>query len=227
MVTEHILTRVFALRFGLELVSGFTIELDERQYLITARHVLPDLVSTGALEVLQNKNWVQLSFRRLQVEPKEVDIAVLVLDRKLTSAPPIRLGEKGTFLSQGVYFVGFPYGLSIAVHAVNSGFPIPLVKHGIIAALHTGTLGEPFLVDGINNPGFSGGPVVRDDRETTPTIIGVVSGYRASQEPVYRQKLATELTVQVNTGLLVAYPIDYAVEAIKKDPSGYRVGAQP
>jgi S1-C subfamily serine protease len=227
VVTENVLTRVFALRFGSELVSGFAIELDERQYLVTARHALSASVSTGTVEVLQNKSWVQLSFRRLQVEPQEVDIAILVLDRKLTSAPPIRLGERGTILSQGVYFVGFPYGLSIEAHAVNSGFPIPLVKHGIIAALHTGTLGQPFLVDGINNPGFSGGPVVRDDREMIPTIIGVVSGYQASQEPVYRQKLKTELTVEVNTGLLVAYPIDYAVEAIKKDPSGYHVGAQP
>ena len=131
------------------------------------------------------------------------------------------------FLSQGVYFVGFPRGLFIENYVVNDGFPIPLVKHGIIAALHTGVLGSPFLVDGINNRGFSGGPVVRDDREMIPTIIGVVSGYQASYEPVYRHESKTDLTVQVNTGLLVAYPIDYAVEAIKKDPSGYSVGAQP
>ena len=41
-----------------------------------------------------------------------------------------------------------------------------------------------------------------DNREMIPTIIGVVSGYQASHEPVYRES-KTELTVQVNTGLLV------------------------
>ena len=128
--------------------------------LITARHALPASATTGTIEVLQNASWMQFHIRRLQVEPQEVDIAVLVLDRRLGSAIPIHLGVKGMFLSQGVYFVGFPPGLFIENYVVNDGFPIPLVKHGIIAALHTGVLGSPFLVDGINNRGFSGGPVV-------------------------------------------------------------------
>ena len=134
-------------------------------------------------------------------EPPEVDISVLALDRQLSNVLPVQLGIKDTALSQGVYFVWFPYGLMINDHAVNGGFPIPLVKHGIVAALHTARQGDPFLVDGVNHVGFSGGPIVRDDQGNIPTIIGVVSGYRAAQEAVYRQGSKTDLTVQVNTGL--------------------------
>ncbi len=227
MVTSNIITRVFALRVGSQQASGFTIEVDGRQYLITARHVLPASSSTGTVEVFRNAGWVQLSFRRLNVEPENVDIAALALTQQLSGVLPIGIGVEDSILSQGVYFIGFPYGLFIDDHAVNGGFPIPLVKHGIIAALHTARRGDPFLVDGINNFGFSGGPVVRDDRGTTPTVIGVVSGYKVAQEAVYREKSKTELTVQVNTGLLVAFPIDYAVEAIKKNPIGYRVESAP
>ena len=125
-------------------------------------------------------------------------------------------GAKNFYLSQAVFFVGFPYGLSIHGRDLNRGFPIPLVKHGIIAAIPNGR-GDPFLVDGINNPGFSGGPVVRVDDPKRPAIIGVVSAYRASQEAVYRGQTKTELTTQVNTGLLVAFALDYALEAIDKD----------
>jgi hypothetical protein len=179
------------------------------------------------LEVFRNGSWAQVPFRSLSVEPPDVDIAVLALDRQLSAVLPVQVGIKDTALSQGVYFIGFPYGLLINDHAVNNGFPIPLVKHGIVAALHTARRGDPFLVDGINNVGFSGGPVVRDDRASIPTIVGVVSGYRAAQEAVYRQGSKTDLTVQVNTGLLVAFPIDYAIEAIKKEPVGHRLEATP
>ncbi len=227
MVPSNVLTRVFALRIASQQASGFTIEVDGRQYLITARHAVPASSPTKTLEVFRNDSWVQLPFRAISVEPQDVDIAVLALDRQLSALLPIQLGIKDTFLSQGVYFVGFPYGLLINDHAVNGGFPIPLVKHGIVAALHTVRKGDPFLVDGINNFGFSGGPVVRDDRGNIPTIVGVVSGYRAAQESVYRQGSKTDLTVQVNTGLLVAFPIDYAIEAIKKEPVGHRIESTP
>jgi len=92
-----------------------------------------------------------------------------------------------------------------------------LVKHGIIAYIAGQTVGDPFLVDGINNPGFSGGPVVRVDNPQKPAVIGVVSAYGVTQERVYRGQTKTDLTVPVNNGLLAAFGLEYALEAIKKD----------
>ena len=106
--------------------------------------------------------------------------------------------------------------MSIHGEKVNRGFPIPLVKHGIITYI-AGPPGDPFLVDGINNPGFSGGPVVRVDNPSKPAVIGLVSAYKVAQEPVYREQTKTDLTVQANTGLVVAFGVEYALEAIKKD----------
>ncbi len=227
MVPSNILQRVFTIRVGSKQATAFTIEVDDRQYLITARHIFSSSSPT-TIEILHDKKWVAVQVRSLLVEPPTVDIAVLALPQQLSGLMPVQpVGTKGSYLSQDVFFVGFPYGLSIEGHALNSGFPLPLVKHGIIAAFGNGR-GEPFLVDGINNPGFSGGPVVRSEDPKNPTIIGVVSGYRAVHEAVYKEKTKTDnLTVQTNTGLLVAFGIEYAIEAIKRNPIGYRVQSSP
>jgi S1-C subfamily serine protease len=218
MVPSNILTRVFCLRVGSDIGSSFTIEVNDRQYLITARHVLKVLGSGLKVQILQDgTKWRDIEVRPIPVEPESVDIGVLALKEQLSDTLPVELsGEKNSYLSQAVFFVGFPYALSIAGHNLNRGFPIPLVKHGIIAAL-SGPRGEPFLVDAINNPGFSGGPIVRTQNPNKPAIIGVVSAYKVSQERVFNKEIDTGLTTQANTGLLVAFSLDYALEAIQKD----------
>ena len=218
MVPTNILLRVFCLKVGDDEASGFTIEVGPIQYLVTARHIAESLTSGKKLEVFRNEKWIRVDFRRIAVEPDAVDIAVFALKEELSSKLDVELaGAKNMYLSQPVFFVGFPYGLTIQGRDLNRGFPIPLVKHGIIAALPEGR-GDPFLVDGINNPGFSGGPVVRiNNPNKPPAIVGVISAYKASQEAIYDGARKTELTTRANTGLLVAFSLTYALEAIEKD----------
>ena len=54
MVPSNILTRVFSLKVGDERASGFTIEVDGKQYLITARHALESLPAAKRLEVFRD-----------------------------------------------------------------------------------------------------------------------------------------------------------------------------
>ena len=222
MVPSNILQRVFSLRIGSQQGTCFTIEIDGRQYLITAKHVLGSSNVPKTLEILHDNRWYSLPFRSIAVESNTVDIAVLAINQSLSGMLPIRLGFKDTILSEEIFFVGFPYGLSYEGKLVNGGFPLPFVKRGIVSAFANGH-GEPFFVDGINNPGFSGGPVANVKSSTNPCIIGVVSGYRFEEQPVYHQNQQVELSVKTNTGLLIAYPIDHAIEAIKKNPIGFQV----
>ena len=85
------------------------------------------------------------------------------------------------------------------------------------------------MLDGLNNPGFSGGPVIfrtgADQR-----IIAVISGFvtepaevipavakaTTEKKPAQHQKEK----VEANSGFMVAYTIDPAVEAIRKNPIG-------
>ena len=225
VVPTNILQRVLNVRVGTSTGTAFTIEVDGRQYLITAKHVLESSSSLTQIDIFHNDAWVMLPCKRIALEPETVDIAVLAFDQQITKILPIQVGIKGTYVSQEVFFVGFPYGLSIDGRELNAGFPLPFVKHGIVSAF--GKRGEPFIVDAINNLGFSGGPIVRPDSATNPTIIGVVSGYRWTPESVFIKDQRTELSIQANTGLLIAYDIDYAIEAIKKNPIGWRVQLPP
>ena len=222
LVSSNILQRVFKIKIGTEEGTCFAIEVDGRQYLITARHMLNNSTSNTA-NIYHDRQWKSVSFNRIDVEPQTVDIVVLAPDQQIANAAPVQPnGSKGAILSQEVFFVGFPFGLSVDGKNLNSGYPLPFVKHGVIAAFGFNS-GEPFIVDAINNPGFSGSPVIIPEPVNNPIIIGVVSGYRWSPETVYLQGQQTTLSVQANTGLLIAFDLEYAINAIKKHPIGYPI----
>jgi hypothetical protein len=66
--------------------------------------------------------------------------------------------------------------------------------------------------------------VVTVENVNNPNIIGVVSGYRVDVDPVFQQgQRIPDLSIQSNTGLLVAYETEYVVTAIEKNPIGYLI----
>ena len=111
---------------------------------------------------------------------------------------------------------------------------MPYVKHCTISALPSKEGTRIWVLDGINNVGFSGGPVIV---RTGPDqrIMGVVSGYRMESMdvvPADPDKSASESlqsekptehpkqVVNVNSGFIIAFDIKYAVDAIEKNPIG-------
>lgn len=82
-------------------------------------------------------------------------------------------------------------------------------------------------VDGYNNPGFSGGPIVFVDlKEKKLKVAAVVSGYRTQLADIYEKDKATALKALTNSGLLIGYTIDAAIDAIKKKPIGVEIKAK-
>jgi hypothetical protein len=205
------------------------VDVDGRQYLITARHFVPSSIPSGVIEILHESRWLPLNFVQIPVEPPSIDIAVLAFSERLTVwQMPLSLGLVGSALSEEVFFLGFPLRLSMNSRTLNGGFPIPLVKHGIISYLPIDAPGDPFLVDGNNTRGLSGGPVIRIDNMKKPTVIGVVSAFLQDFEEVWQGVPQIGVTspigvTKTNSGLLVAYSIDYAIEAIRKKPIGYKL----
>ena len=86
--------------------------------------------------------------------------------------------------SQQAFFLGFPYGIGDRF-LKETGHPVAFVKRVTVSTL----FGKPYLLDGHNNPGFSGGPVVfcppgRKEFQ----VAAVVSGYRWASAPVRDQE---------------------------------------
>jgi hypothetical protein len=67
-------------------------------------------------------------------------------------------------------------------------------------------------LDGHNNPGFSGGPVLFKEQEHGKLkVAAVVSGYRFANEPVYHGEQKLPVTYRYNTGIVISYGIKHAV----------------
>ncbi|MDQ7784592.1 MAG: hypothetical protein RDU20_17035, partial [Desulfomonilaceae bacterium] len=75
---------------------------------------------------------------------------------------------------------------------------------------------------GHNNPGFSGGPVVYapPGQLAATNVAGVISGFRFVWDRVFIENQETGLAIKYNTGIAIAYSIDYAVDLIRTRPIG-------
>lgn len=129
---------------------------------------------------------------------------------------------------QDVYFLGFPYGINDAVALQENHLPMPLIKKACLSALiKDEEAGTTFLLDGHNNPGFSGGPVIFAALgQSFPlkfNVLGVVSGYRFDDEPAFLDDDPLPVTVRANTGIVICPSIEYALQEIRNNPNGVAI----
>lgn len=218
-MTANVIHRVFRIQWqGVE-GTAFTIDVQDRQYLVTARHVVHDLRDASEIGVFSNGFWILLPVRLVGHCCGDIDISVLATSRILTSADlTMEPTSKGVIYGQDVYFLGFPYGLLGRCVFGLDGFPLPFVKRATVSLFD----GAMFLLDGNNNPGFSGGPVVFTEPQSNRyKVAAVISGFESVPEPVYKGSDQTALTYQYNTGIIVTHAIDGALGLIEENPIGF------
>lgn len=206
----------------------FTIDIGRRQYIVTAKHVVDSI--TDSVEILRDGTYKEIPISVIGHGNGDIDISVLTTNSQLSPTHPLPASSEGIVLAQDVYFLGFPYGLANSIEniqTINRGFPVPLVKKGIVSAFYDENDTTKFLLDAHNNPGFSGGPVVFRRPEDSYTgelkVAAVISSYRYALEPVYQNDVQTTLTYKYNTGIVFATGISHAVDLIMNNPVGYKL----
>lgn len=219
-VTTNILQRTFHIKYKGKTGTCFTIDHQGRRYLITARHVAETIRGNAVVEISQNRKWKTLPVRLVGHGAGDIDVTVLAPQVLFGASHPLRLTTKGLTLAEDVYFLGFPFGLRMEVKTeLNAGFPLPLVKKAVVSAL--GLKDAPMLLDGHNNVGFSGGPVVRHSANKEQTVIGVVSGYRHNIQNVHdKYGNETPFTYKTNTGIIIVDDIRHALMLIARNSIG-------
>ena len=221
--TTNILLRTFHIKYRNQIATCFTIDEAGRQYVVTASHVVKAFPKLGAIEVFHEGLWKMLECALVGAAPGGVDITVLAPSVQISPSHPLPPSCSEISLGQDVFFLGFPYGLTTPAPGLTEGFPLPLVKKACLSSMF-GALrdGQVLLLDGINNSGFSGGPVVyypiRDPRNLK--VAAVISGYRFEEMDIEHRGQKTGLTSKHNTGIIIAYSIAHAVELIKQNPIG-------
>lgn len=224
--TTNVIYRVLRIKTATDTGSAFTIEVDGKQYLITARHLLEGFGSEGEVDLWMEERWSRVHARAIYPAKEAVDIAALDLDRPVTVTFPLEPSAGGLTLGQQVYFLGYPYGMGTQGPAPPGFGEIPFLKSGIISAID-GRDPEANLLylDGHNNPGFSGGPIVFWHSESRRfRVAGVVRGYRNEALPVLKKKNLSDprarayndLYTRANSGIVIGYDIRHIVDAIRR-----------
>lgn len=225
--TSNVLFRILRIRTPTATGSAFTIEVDGKQYLITARHLLEGFGREGEVELWMEGRWHRLRAHAIYPSREVVDIVALDLGRPVTIAFPLEPSSGGLTLGQQVYFLGYPDGLGSSVSVpVPPGFgEIPFLKSGIVSALDDRDPEASVLyLDGHNNPGFSGGPIVFWHAPSGSfRVAGVVRGYRNEALPVLKRnklddpeaKAYNDLYTRANSGIVIGYDILHIIQAIR------------
>ena len=208
MVPQKILQRTFHIAHAGSIGTGFTLDADGRQYLATAKHVVAGLEPNATIGVLRDGEWQDTPIGNVWHSPTGADLALVSLKKQLSPSHPIGYvaAENQFYLSQQIFFLGFPYGMHMEAGQINAGFPVPFVKTGIVSNFSRVNGGSQIIYcDGHNNPGFSGGPIITVSAANDVNVVAVVSAYRYNEDPILLNGEATGLTYRANTGLIIGY----------------------
>ena len=204
--------------------SAFAYAVNGLFCFITAAHVLGSIPhgKKGKLHVFKDDNWLEVEATPLYVaghHHEDGDIDIVVVKTNIPSnanESRITLSSEGVLLGQDVYFLGFPYfgnAINHRAESFNANFPIPFIKKATMSALHD----QIIYLDGHNNPGFSGGPVVFwDYSEKTHKILGVISSYLTHAGEIKKIETSVKECYLENSGIGIAYKIEAAEELIQK-----------
>jgi hypothetical protein len=217
MVTAEVWERIVRLACGSKSGTGFILDRNDRQYLVTAAHVIK---SGAPVNVLVRGNSVSVTLVALPVPIADADVAVFRLDRHI--APPnlpLAADMTGMVYGQDAYFLGFPLGMTFDL---EDGY-LPLVKRCTISGTNRKVKGRHvLLLDGWNNPGFSGAPVVFRPATGAPgspmRVAGVVTAYATQPgELAVGGQIVPNTEVLMNSGIIIAEQITRVTEAIDAD----------
>jgi S1-C subfamily serine protease len=228
-ITVGLIRSVHLLRFGQETGTCFTLRVDGKPYVITAGHVVEGIKAGDKVSVYRGATrWEDFAVTPIPLRNARTDVAVLVSDGPICDARfALEPGSTaGLNMVQEVYFLGFPYGgnrsvggrmyrLFSTLSLLGVSYPAALVKRGIISGFDDSDPQSPVIyIDALNNPGFSGAPVVfYDAKSRAPKVIGVVSG-RIPEELMTPPGVRPPL-LGANSGIVIAQDISGAVKAIR------------
>lgn len=222
MVTSEIISRVLRISVGTKSGSTFTMEYDGSQFLVTAKHLFEPLgyPSKAAIKILQDSGYQNYDVEIRYPSSHTIDIAVMKLTpyQTLTAFCGNENTTADMSIGQDVYFLGFPYDFdSLLQRSPFGNSPVPFVKKACLSSIIKSGQDILLLLDGHNNPGFSGGPVCFSSaNKKLMSVAGVISGYRHSKQAIVDEENNPQAYYwKENTGIIYAYSIRHAVDIAK------------
>jgi hypothetical protein len=202
----QVLYNTFWIKTSQGTLSSFVIEYNGKELLVSALHGFKKNIASPSkikLQININKTWKTFEAMLYHMADTSIDIAVIVLNERIQHQKPYDLcGD--VMIGEECRFYGFPYGRYFLTDAGDRY--IPFIKRALVSSVQ----GNVDFLDGMNNPGFSGGPVViKDVYSKQYKILGVISGYHPQSDSIVRKSKDTVEVIkyQENSGIIYCYPI--------------------
>ena len=217
MITTNILRRVFRICHNGKTATCYTIEKGKYQYLISASHIFNGSTEINEILIYHDEKWKKLSVQLIFNSAQAGDTIIFKLPHDISPRFSIAsFGPKGVLLGTWSYFLGFPYDFMTPSGDINNKFPLPLIKAALISSCNSIEHGiSTILLDGHNNAGFSGGPVIWNPHNAPQEtfIIGTISSY-FSENPITSVTQEKVDLFEVNAGIIKAYWINDLFEIL-------------
>jgi S1-C subfamily serine protease len=223
MISSNIIQRTLHIRYKGSTGSSFIIDVNGKQYLITAKHVIETLVGKEIIEFNYQTNWKPVEATLVGHSPHS-DVSVLSVPALINISDNVIADSNSILYGQDIYFLGFPYRLQSDIGDLNAHLPVPLVKKGIVSNFLFENPRKVLLLDGHNNPGFSGGPVIfKSYEDNSLRVAAIISGYSTEMINAQHQNKDLDIQIKTNTGIIISHGIEAAIELINANPIGLQL----
>lgn len=231
IVSQNILQRTLHFFSGRFSGTCFIVDYEDRQYIVTAGHVVRGMPDSATIQIMHEQNWENVAVNLVGHGEDGIDISVLAAEVRLSAEPPLPLStiDRAT-LGQDVYLLGFPFGLGTGRENLNENFPLPFVKKAVLSAQDRPS--GIYCLDGHVTHGFSGGPVVFNPsprawfrlRARSFSVGAVIWGYiREDQSRLFESENPSPHITRNTAGIVLCYDIKYAVDLINRNPIGFNL----
>ena len=110
MVTTDVIGRVYFLRIKDNFATGFFIDVNGQQYLITAKHFAINFCHENPMLLFFENSWNNFNAKLISHAEGDIDISVFRFGEIIANTELILEPNQAIYYGQDVYFLGFPYG---------------------------------------------------------------------------------------------------------------------
>jgi hypothetical protein len=213
--------RTFNIRKDSSTGTCFLIQEKQKNYWITAKHVLGKVINKQKISfhILQDTSWLIASGTILLHSNSLIDIAVIVPDDTSTTNA-ISLNQVQMVFGDEGFFLGFPFGMKTRDNSkINKDFPIALIKKCVFSGGYSENGIQMMFFDGNNNPGFSGGPVFYKNRldanDGKLYLVAIISAY-VNQKNQMVTPIGT-FDYNENSGIILAFSSSHLKEILAQN----------
>jgi hypothetical protein len=227
IIGDYQMQSVFCIEYCGQRGTAFAYHDEWGTYVITAKHVLEHAAPGDRIGFRTTDETFFASIKDIAFGGAYVDVAAFSSD-DLDIAGLIKIeGTPKILLGQRLIFLGYPHGLTSLFPSPNP-IPSPLARSAYFSGLMTYGDSEIMVLDGFNNPGYSGGPVWANSPDAGgPLLVGLISGYRREAKEhaaVYRVEAGEEVPIlntyaYTNSGMIYAVPRSHIFEVASRLPT--------